>query len=323
VIKLTFDADPRRDWLLEERPRPLAKTKRRGISGISPDSSTDLPVRSAIPPPNSTELFSCPSSWTFAVRSLPSLSHLRDFSGISPEPFAFLWCMNEIAHTRKQAGTYGGSVTTTWTRSSVAAHMSRHPHAGALALADQTPRDLSDFSPPASWTSDPSPTSFQWVARKIPQIFFPSPYLGLRANGPAFSPSSIRFLSNIYPPICLSGVMNIEVRNSEEEEEQGIAATDDPVPRDHAGSRSTAGCGSGQGMGPFTALHGRAGGTVSSPLRTLGHLMGRSARSDLGADENCATSEDAQGRYLTIVSGRIDRGGELGERSVSRRGSGA
>jgi hypothetical protein len=107
--------------------------------------------------------------------------------------------------------------------------------------------------------------------------------------------------------------MNIEVRNIEEEEGQGIVAIDDLVPRDCAGSRRTAGRSSDEGRASLTALHERAGVTVSSPLRTLGHLMGRSARSDLGADEKCATSENVQRRYLTIVPGLIGRVGEQGD----------
>lgn len=191
--------------------------------------------------------------------------------------------------------------------SDVRGHPNRCQHDARVSAEDQTPRDLPDFSPPASGASEPSTTPSQWVTKKISQTFFAGPYLGLRANGLALSRSSLRSLSKLSPTICLSGVMNF-VRNIEEEEGQGIAAIDDPVPRDRASCRKTAGRISGSGMVSITALHGRAGVTVSLPPRTLGHLMGRSARGDLGADEKCATSENMQRRYLTTEPGLIGFG---------------
>jgi len=146
----------------------------------------------------------------------------------------------------------------------------RYPHDVRAPAEDQTPRDLSDFSLPASWASEAYLPPSLWVTREISRTFFP--YLGLRANGPAFSRSSLRSLPKISPPICLCGVMNVEVRNIEEEEAQGIVvAIDDPVPRGCVDGRRTTGCRSGQGMVSLTAPpYGRAGAAASPPYGLSG-----------------------------------------------------
>jgi len=160
-------------------------------------------------------------------------------------------------------------------------------------------------------------------ARKIPQTIFPCLYLHLRANGLTLGHSSLRLLSKISPLICLSSVMSVEVRNITEEEARGIVAIAAPVPRDHAGSRRTADADPRRAERHCPHRKGELGVVVSSPLRTLAHLMGRSARSDLGAGEVRTTSENVQRRRVTVVRGLIGRVGKHGERSVCRRGSGS
>jgi hypothetical protein len=77
--------------------------------------------------------------------------------------------------------------------------------------------------------------------------------------------------------------------------------------------------GPGHGVTHRTAVR-KSWGSRFTALRTLGHLIGRSARSDLGADEDGITSENVQSRKVTIMPRLIRRARGQGDNLASRRG---
>jgi hypothetical protein len=93
----------------------------------------------------------------------------------------------------------------------------------------------------------------------------------------------------------------------------------------HVGDVTTARKGLGQGsVSPTEPMHGWVVTVASWPSWTLGHLLGRRARSDLGADEGGITIGSVRRRVGEELPGLIgNTGGEANTRghSESRVGS--
>jgi hypothetical protein len=92
----------------------------------------------------------------------------------------------------------------------------------------------------------------------------------------------------------------------------------------HAGDVTTAQNGLGQGSASPTApMHGWVVTAASWPSRTLGHLLGRRARSDLGAHEEGITIGSVRRRMGEELPGLIcNSSGEANTRGQSKSRAG-
>jgi hypothetical protein len=96
---------------------------------------------------------------------------------------------------------------------------------------------------------------------------------------------------------------------------RGDAVIERAVAWHHVGDVTTAQKGLGQGSASPTApMHGWVVTATSWPSRTLGHLLGRRARRDLGADEEGITIGSVRRRMGEELPGLI--GNSSGEAST-------